>query len=544
MKIIKMHFVKKIVLILMSSLLVLSSSFLASAIAMAEDSPSTWYNQGFPDWHNKVYDDSNPSEIFGERYTAAQVEWILYSLFSFILHNVSDRETSVKCIGGDTVACGEAITQSIQKIQDLTPQGYMPNLNNKSLASMIFAKRGFSGIQYVNEKISKFTLVSNVNAQGFGFNALDPIQGLWSASRNIAYSLAVFAVLILAFMIMFRVKISPQIVISAQSAIPKVIAALVFVTFSYAIAGFLIDLMYVIIGFLSLGFSQFIGTPQYIFTFMTDGALGFGGFLVNIGVYTVLFMGALILTLFLSGNIALNIVNFGSITLIYLLLVIILAIVMLFITFKVFWLLIKTLAQTYLLVIVGPLQIMMGTVTQGLGVGSWLKSLAANLAVYPLVGSFFFLAFVFMFYAFQLGLGNLFGSQTFIIGLAVKFFGAEVPFPQASWSPPLTLAANQMPLAFLGISFVMITLIPKSVEIIQGFITGKPFAYGSAIGEAMQPVGAIWKNTGGRYIEDIRRSRSEKAFREGEDWGNRTIDQILTWLKLRKPSPSDPVKAN
>ena len=66
---------KKLVLILMSSLLVLSSSFLVPAIAMAEDAPSTWYNQGFTDWYAKVYgDESPPSEIFGERYTAARVQ--------------------------------------------------------------------------------------------------------------------------------------------------------------------------------------------------------------------------------------------------------------------------------------------------------------------------------------------------------------------------------------------------------------------------------------------------------------------------------------
>ena len=59
MKITK-NFVKKIVLILMSSLLVLGSSFLVPAIAMAEEAPSTWYNQGFTDWYAKVYGDDSP----------------------------------------------------------------------------------------------------------------------------------------------------------------------------------------------------------------------------------------------------------------------------------------------------------------------------------------------------------------------------------------------------------------------------------------------------------------------------------------------------
>src|SRR5258708_14361646 len=58
-------------------------------------------------------------------------------------------------------------------------------------------------------------------------------------------------------MIMFRVKISPQVVVSVQSALPKIAIALVLVTFSYAIAGFLIDIMYVFVGLFSLVFSRF-----------------------------------------------------------------------------------------------------------------------------------------------------------------------------------------------------------------------------------------------------------------------------------------------
>ena len=79
----KINFVKKLSLILLSSVLFLNSMFMPFAVAKAaEDDPqSTWYNQTFEGWFVKVYgDESPPSEIFGERYTAAQVQWILYSL--------------------------------------------------------------------------------------------------------------------------------------------------------------------------------------------------------------------------------------------------------------------------------------------------------------------------------------------------------------------------------------------------------------------------------------------------------------------------------
>jgi hypothetical protein len=38
------------------------------------------------------------------------------------------------------------------------------------------------------------------------------------------------------------------------------------------------------------------------------------------------------------------------------------------------------------------------------------------------------------------------------------------------------------------VSFVMFTLIPKISDIVQSFMAGKPFAYGTAIGEAFGPV--------------------------------------------------------
>jgi hypothetical protein len=450
---------------------------------------SNWYQQDFFSWYDKVYNTDNPAEIFGERYTAAQVEWIIYSLFAFLLNNVSDQNTSVACIQGDAIACTAAITDSIQKFDEMITNARSQSQiqkSNMSLAQLIFAEREFSGIGYIKNRARNFNIVPEAQAQlqGFGFGALEPVQGLWSATRNVAYSLAVFAIIVLAFMIMFRVKISPQIVISAQSAIPKVITALIFVTFSYAIAGFMIDLMYVVIGLLSLVFSTVMGTAAVNFTAMTEGVFGFGGFLMNMVAYSAAFFWILLFTLFIgSGNILLNVAltATGILPLFFIIIIVVVAIMLIFMFFKIFWLLLKTLAQTYLLVVIGPLQIMLGTIVPGLSVSSWIRSLAANLAVYPVVGLLFQLSFLFLFYSFSLGLGNI----TNAFSSFTQLFGFSITVPGATWSPPLTLGANYIPLLFLGISFVILTLIPKSAEIISGLLSGKPFAYGTALGEAM-----------------------------------------------------------
>jgi hypothetical protein len=45
----------------------------------------TWYDQSFPEWSQKVFDTSNPQDIFGERYTYAQVNWIVNSITSMVI---------------------------------------------------------------------------------------------------------------------------------------------------------------------------------------------------------------------------------------------------------------------------------------------------------------------------------------------------------------------------------------------------------------------------------------------------------------------------
>jgi len=52
-------------------------------------------------------------------------------------------------------------------------------------------------------------------------------------------------------MIMFRIKINPQTAITIQLALPKLIITLLLITFSYAIAGFMIDIFYLIWGIIT-----------------------------------------------------------------------------------------------------------------------------------------------------------------------------------------------------------------------------------------------------------------------------------------------------
>lgn len=83
-------------------------------------------------------------------------------------------------------------------------------------------------------------------AQGIGFSGLQPLAPLWRLMRDTALLLIVLVVVIIGFLIMFRFKISAQTVVTLENSLPRIVIALILIVFSFPIAGFLIDLMYVV----------------------------------------------------------------------------------------------------------------------------------------------------------------------------------------------------------------------------------------------------------------------------------------------------------
>jgi hypothetical protein len=128
-------------------------------------------------------------------------------------------------------------------------------------------------------------------AEGIGFAAMKPFMSVWKVFRDLSYMLVVLVLIAIGFMIMFRAKLNPQTVISVENSLPKIVVALLLITFSFAIAGFLIDLMYISIGIIAVLFSNApniptdYSTPQKIlekFYFSTSPESIFG-FLFNLG---------------------------------------------------------------------------------------------------------------------------------------------------------------------------------------------------------------------------------------------------------------------
>lgn len=106
-----------------------------------------------------------------------------------------------------------------------------------------------SGVFWVQNTLENAGFVPDAfAAQGIGFSSLRPLLSVWMLFRDISIALIVIAILLLGFMIIFRLKINPQTVVTMQNSVPRIFATLLLITFSFAIAGFMIDVMYVVSG--------------------------------------------------------------------------------------------------------------------------------------------------------------------------------------------------------------------------------------------------------------------------------------------------------
>ncbi len=337
-----------------------------------------------------------------------------------------------------------------------------------------------SGVEYIAQSIDNFTGKS-VYAQSTGFSGLSGIQSIWKTFRNAVYVLISIVFVCIGIMIMLRIKISPQAVVSIQSAIPRLITTLILVTFSYAIAGLLIDLSYVVQGLvLSLLFNSKGGTTAALFsgginpTFKELMNADFGVFsgltfkAVPFGVLTAL---AAIPSAIIGGIIAASTagITFGAGILLgfgvgILALLVILAIIAIFILIQVvkfFFGIAKCYINLILKIILAPLEIGMGAIPNSkMGFSSWLTQTIGYLAVFPIS----------------------------VIFLVLSNMIIEAVTVDKLWAPSILDSSIIAPL--MGLSTLMIlaklpNIIPEMVFQI------KPTTVGKAIGETLRTVPGV-----------------------------------------------------
>ena len=204
-----------------------------------------WYNQSPTQFAEKVFSDKNSDEIFGERYTYAQINWIVNSIAAMLnpAFNITNPSQLFDFLN------------SIKKVTEMSRIGEQPTFSDYAKLgpaglfiggiSALYSNPPASGIQeikYTASKIFDYTTGTEpAYAQGYGFSGLNSggaVRALWTASRNMAYLIMTILLIASGFLIMFRVKINPQTVVSLQTMIPKLIITMILVTFSFAIAAF------------------------------------------------------------------------------------------------------------------------------------------------------------------------------------------------------------------------------------------------------------------------------------------------------------------
>jgi len=265
------------------------------------------------------------------------------------------------------------------------------------------AASSYSYASHVAENLSKHKVISPAYAadEGYGFNALKGFLQVWKAFRNMSYILFTIVFVIYGFMIMFRINFGGKTAVTIQLAIPNIIFTLLIITFSYAIVGLLIDLMYISLG-LIVGLFSSVGLlkPDATYTSKIPWSAGsfglFPSFFENIGLTFIASTSILnvIFAATTSGVVAflVGIVNFFVGIIIFL----VVLVAMIFVYGKLFFTLLGNYISIVLSLIFSPI-VLLGNIWPGSKTFSnWIKGITANLASFSAAFFFLLLSAIFM----------------------------------------------------------------------------------------------------------------------------------------------------
>lgn len=150
------------------------------------------------------------------------------------------------CLTYQITKNAQGIVQSIPVLSQVNLSGGALEATT-SLIGALYANPPVRTADYLASVGTGLGIVKEANAQvvGSGAQVLSPILTLWQVSRNIAYLIMIIIFVIIGLMVMFRNRINPQTVITAQAALPGLVIGLILVTFSYFLAGLISDTAFI-----------------------------------------------------------------------------------------------------------------------------------------------------------------------------------------------------------------------------------------------------------------------------------------------------------
>ncbi len=317
---------------------------------------------------------------------------------------------------------GGAVGIMTNYISDL----YVPAVSASQYTQYLSDNFGIVKKSYAANAITKNANCSNYQF-GYGFCGLSPIFNLWVGVRDFAYAFLTLLFIAIGIGVMLRFHVDPRTVMTLQNQIPRVIIAILLITFSYAIAGAMIDMMWTVtyagINFITsvspnsqvavgCGPTNIKSLPQAADQTLINQPVAFTDMVFNKDCKGNIHSGLFNLAQHVSsafGQLITQIINqilglqpggcgIGSILnplpclqsfiewILEQTVKLIIIIAILIALFRLWFQLIKTYITFIIFVIMGPLWIVFGLIPgRPLGFEKWIRIVFANLAVFPLV---------------------------------------------------------------------------------------------------------------------------------------------------------------
>ncbi|MFZ5424405.1 MAG: hypothetical protein ACOZAO_01270 [Patescibacteria group bacterium] len=193
----------------------------------------------------------------------------------------------------------------------------------------------------------------------------DFILQLWQVFRNVAYGILAIVMIVIGVMIMVRKKISPQVIVTVQNALPRVVLGVLLITFSYPIG--------------ATGAALIWPLRTVVDGIMNDLGAGFAVSEAGFGAIVMLIITAVIAGMFFGGPIGVMAIGLSavSLTIMVMLIWIIILLIALMKTITVY-------VRILMMIVFAPVQFAIGTVPGNEKmIKDWFKLLAARIVAIP-----------------------------------------------------------------------------------------------------------------------------------------------------------------